>query len=646
MIAQDNLRPSEEGPLRQHVPAICVILILVICLSFFASSGAWDLFAAASRPATTLFSWTNGFFDAQGDRMLEGRWDVPCDSIGSEAWIYEDKCYGYFGFSPALPRIPLNFAFASMHGHWTPVLSLVATLINLVAAYLLFLQARKVFAKAPELSVYDRSVAAIFLVAVGLGSTNLFLLNEPNIYHEALLWGGAFALLSYWALIRFLDGLKGPDLAATIVFGFLAINARPLNGAGPAFALTAVILLSVLSGMKGGGRPGVWASKFARAFVPSEAGARVSPVLRGLGLGLALATLLSPFVVMYLKFGEPMPDFSHHVQIMDDPARLARTGGALSSLGNVPFHLSFYFATFASSLSADFPWITMVPPDWTALQRFPGAKIDYLEQRVHPVLTMPPFFVFGALGLWACAKGGVGIRPFRIAALSAFAAGSLVFFAVSGSQRYIHDFFPLFVLAAAVGLAYATSFCGRAARLGTLAALIVLAALGIHVNMVSVYQSRFTSLHIKNAMADTLVAVWEAPRRDGQIRRLYPDLYHRAADIGDAEAQHAIALIYDKGDRISQDRGAAMRWYEESALAGSADAQFRLGLHYLQGDVRRPHEEGMGRAMAWAWLAMAAQRGHPVAAQARDALVPEMTAGDRFWAVTLARMFSESIRNR
>jgi TPR repeat protein len=170
--------------------------------------------------------------------------------------------------------------------------------------------------------------------------------------------------------------------------------------------------------------------------------------------------------------------------------------------------------------------------------------------------------------------------------------------------------------------------------------------LGIYVNMVAVYQSDFSSLNVKNTMADTLIAAREIFSRDAEVRRLYPKLLQNAADMGDVKAQHAVASIYEKGESVSRDHDAAMRWYEASAFGGLADAQFRLGLRYSRGDVRRPHEKRLAKALAWAWLEMAARRGLADAERAQESLDRTMSADDRFWADILAKMFSESIGER
>src|SRR5687767_6333242 len=46
------------------------------------------------------------FYDGQAKALLAGRWDVQQQYIGDEAFVRDGKFYGYFGFVPAVLRIP------------------------------------------------------------------------------------------------------------------------------------------------------------------------------------------------------------------------------------------------------------------------------------------------------------------------------------------------------------------------------------------------------------------------------------------------------------------------------------------------------------------------------------------------------------
>jgi TPR repeat protein len=81
------------------------------------------------------------------------------------------------------------------------------------------------------------------------------------------------------------------------------------------------------------------------------------------------------------------------------------------------------------------------------------------------------------------------------------------------------------------------------------------------------------------------------------------------AKKGDARAQHDLAALYARGDRVPQDYGKAFYWFREAALQGVASAQYNLGVLYDRGlgVEKNPLE-------ALLWYLSAAEQGH-VAAQ-------------------------------
>ena len=56
------------------------------------------------------------------------------------------------------------------------------------------------------------------------------------------------------------------------------------------------------------------------------------------------------------------------------------------------------------------------------------------------------------------------------------------------------------------------------------------------------------------------------------------------AEEGDAEAQFNLALMYEKGDGIKQDKQKAFYWYKKAAEQGNAEAQYRLAVMHDKGD--------------------------------------------------------------
>ena len=60
-------------------------------------------------------------------------------------------------------------------------------------------------------------------------------------------------------------------------------------------------------------------------------------------------------------------------------------------------------------------------------------------------------------------------------------------------------------------------------------------------------------------------------------------LFLPLAEQGDAEAQHNLGVMYDKGQGVPQDDKEAVKWYRLAAEQEHADAQYNLGLMYDKG---------------------------------------------------------------
>jgi TPR repeat protein len=73
-------------------------------------------------------------------------------------------------------------------------------------------------------------------------------------------------------------------------------------------------------------------------------------------------------------------------------------------------------------------------------------------------------------------------------------------------------------------------------------------------------------------------------------------MWRLAADHGHAAAHFNLGVMYEKGQRVKQDHGGAVRWFRKSADPGHAAAQFNLGVMFANGrGVKQDH----GDALAW-----------------------------------------------
>ena len=90
-----------------------------------------------------------------------------------------------------------------------------------------------------------------------------------------------------------------------------------------------------------------------------------------------------------------------------------------------------------------------------------------------------------------------------------------------------------------------------------------------------------------------------------------PDILNETmmnAELGDADAQVALAFMYAKGINTERDEAAAARWYLMAAKQDNVTAQFNLGVIHAKGrGVERDFRE------ASYWYAKAAEQGDPAA---------------------------------
>ncbi len=83
------------------------------------------------------------------------------------------------------------------------------------------------------------------------------------------------------------------------------------------------------------------------------------------------------------------------------------------------------------------------------------------------------------------------------------------------------------------------------------------------------------------------------------------ELFKKAAEQGQMNAQFILGTLYDKGEDVLQDRAVAARWYRKAAEQGHVQAQFNLGLMYTNGEGVEKN-----RKQAVPLLKKAARQGH------------------------------------
>jgi hypothetical protein len=447
-------------PLRRILAAILIPLAGAVPPALV---GLWllgaDLLPVVS-PIRDLFSLVTGrFFDAQAMALLAGRLDVPCGVLKGEAFFIGDACYGYFGLTPSLLRIPLNAVCPSCAFQWARVMMLAAMLLSYVAMVLIAHRALD----GTDLSGTRRLVwATAFGAAGALGSSLVFLAGNPIPYHEAILWGGAFSLLGYWALADYVAAGRLWALAVAIVAALLAVNGRISTGGGVVVAAGLVLL----PGLLGRGRV----------------------VAAAVGLLLVGAAAVTPLAVNHLKFGRTSPPMDRQGFYIGDPVRLERVKLGLFQPSNVPCTLAAYASFGSVRVAPVFPWIGPATGIWMPPEPLPpgleacrGTNMDNIEPFLAIQYTHPAFLLLAVVGLGA-ARDGRARRWWPLLAGSVVGGAPVLFYSTI-TERYVHDLFPALVLGAALALPVLAGVERAWIRRAAWGGVLVLTVLGLHANV-------------------------------------------------------------------------------------------------------------------------------------------------------------------
>lgn len=414
--------------------------------AFFAISAAFSL----TFFTATLSGWSFDllaaetfcrFYDDQAASILRGRLDVPPESLGGEAFIFEKRIYGYFGPTPAILRIPFSLAGVEP-GRLSRAFMVLYFAACLVASYALLIHAARC-AGGPH-AWPARLHVALLTLGAGMGSSLFFLGSRAYIYHEAILCGAAFALWSAWATLGWLQRRgQGRLWILALTGGVLAVHARPPAGLFALATLGCAAGLLLFQKIRTSPKhPKLDAARFAAIGTFSVLG------------------VLSFNALSYLKFrsfdGAPL---RYHVQYGTE--RLANIEGRNFHLSNVPYGLAGYLWRANAVRRTTFPYVYI---HGTNPADFPGSRIDLAENTLALPWAMPTLTLLAALGfgvMWL--RWPEATVPLAVLAggLAPMAAALLA--AVAQSHRYTADFVPFLIAAAAFGLA-GTDLLSSAAR--------------------------------------------------------------------------------------------------------------------------------------------------------------------------------------
>ena len=135
-------------------------------------------------------------FNSMLDHMLRGRWDVEPTTIGFEAFVHDGRTYAYFGPFPALLRLPLLLLPHGLvadwrHLHVERISCWLAIMVGISAQASTVVEA---LSTSPTRVRHQLAPPLILICAVS-GSPMLLGWKGALIYHEAILWAWALAMV-------------------------------------------------------------------------------------------------------------------------------------------------------------------------------------------------------------------------------------------------------------------------------------------------------------------------------------------------------------------------------------------------------------------------------------------------------------------
>jgi hypothetical protein len=329
-------------------------------------------------------------------------------------------------------------------------------------------------------------LSGVVTFLLGAGSVLLYLGSQPTVYHEAALWGIAFALCAYAAI---LDVQRRPSVGIVMgagAFTALSLLSRVSVGIGPLVALGLVLATELVRMLRR--RPDVAGAPAAAAPV-RPAGSR------GWVVGTLVAVCVVP-VVLYagvnmVKFGEPFRlPLEKQVFSRSDPNRieaLDANDGSLFNVGYLPTTLWQYGRPDAIELDESAPWINF-PRSPTMI--FRDSVFDTTDETSSVPASMPVWSALAVVGAIAIVRDAwrrewrLGVLVIPVVGAAAGTVGVLVIGFIA--NRYLGDLFPL---AALLGLAGLHTIAGwwpeatAAKRVLATSGLAVLAIWGVAANL-------------------------------------------------------------------------------------------------------------------------------------------------------------------
>jgi len=402
----------------------------------------WMLSSGSFQISSVSLDGRTSYFGAELISVLHGKWGVDPKYLAGwagECFKYNHQCMGYFGIFPSLVRAPQYFLFGINLQHSTSFYFLLAD-----ALFLLF--AIRLYSKLCEL-IRVPNVSQFYFGLVLTLSPLLFLQARGYMYEEAILWGITWVIATFVFLLDYLIKKKQLYAVCALITTNFALNSRIVEGILCMSACGLVFLYSEFFESE--------SLKDHSIISSAKSIRRVSKKFIANMLWLSL-TLLSYCYINFLKFGSIFPSLSNSVGLLKNRSRYDFYLACHEiNLTRVPGSLANYLFPNFRNWPFGFAY---VPNDYhfSLLGRiiFSNSCLEPAEFYSSFTVTYPFTSIVALLGIYFIYKNrksewfARSILLICSCAISVFVLSSFI----GASERYVSEFFPLFLLLFFFGL--------------------------------------------------------------------------------------------------------------------------------------------------------------------------------------------------
>ena len=428
-----------------------------------------------------LLRWERSadFYEGQARSILGASLAMDERVLGIEGFARGPNWYMYFGPVPAAFRIPFVALTHRLDGRLSAISMLLALAVVVAAVNSLGWRLRNRLLGDQRVSRAEAAGAAGLIFMVVGGSCLLFLSSRTWVYHEAIMWGVAFTMASFAAMLLWFDYGSRRFLIWASIFATLAMHRRASVAIGAVLAMGALVVGQLLLRVAPGESLLQRTARFGRRLLSPPDHERQNSWR--LMVAAVAVPVVSFSIVSWLKFRTlfAVPWQTQRYSQMDHARQqmLAANGGTLFNWNFVPSNLLQYWRPDGLGFSSRFPFID-----------FPQRRMPLIGHPVYDLIdftagipaTMPALLALAILGAYAIVRKRrnelAGLRTLVLGSMAG-AVGVLNIGYIA--NRYQSDFLPMLALPALAGAALLTGWLRsrRKAMARTVVVVIVTAGL-------------------------------------------------------------------------------------------------------------------------------------------------------------------------